>query len=60
MKKIYTEEDCRAIVKQANMNVIKEEWKKHIKFLKEHLGKVIIKDDIDNAVNWYKRIFGKL
>lgn len=59
MKKKYTEEECRLICEQAQKNVMKDEWKKHIDFIKRWVGKELPFSELDNAVNWYVRIFGE-
>ena len=37
----------------------KQEWEKHIEFIKRHLNEKITQEDLDDSIQWYERIFGK-
>jgi len=37
----------------------KHEWEKHIEFVRRHVNKKVIQQDLDIAIEWYERIFGE-
>ena len=47
-------------VKTAQWLQTKHEWEKHIEFIRTRIGTKVLREDLDNSVAWYERIFGKL
>lgn len=53
------DEAIESKIKEAQTLQTKEEWGKHINFLREHVGKVVTQIELEHSENWYKRIFGE-
>lgn len=37
----------------------KHEWEKHIEFIRRWVGKELTTNELDYAIQWYERIYGK-